>query len=136
MKWAEMLDKIRKKKGVIIIVYWLAAIVLTALILTSLDYCLWQAVLLSLRNKVARTDFSAIFLNSCTTFSANDYICEKIHPYGEPYQYLPAQTFPNPNGIRQGVPRQNQLVQPPHLHHGTERRRQVHHDPSAHQDVR
>ena len=36
------------KKGVIIIVYWLAAIVLTALILTSLDYCLWQAVLLSL----------------------------------------------------------------------------------------
>ena len=47
------------KKGVIIIVYWLAANVLTALILTSLDYCLWQAVLLSLRNKVTRTAFSA-----------------------------------------------------------------------------
>lgn len=36
------------KKGIIIITYWLAAIFLTALILTSLDYVLWQAVLLSL----------------------------------------------------------------------------------------
>ena len=36
------------KKGIIIVTYWLAAIFLTALILTSLDYVLWQAVLLSL----------------------------------------------------------------------------------------
>ena len=36
------------KKGIIIAAYWLAAILLTALILTSLDYCLWQSVLLSL----------------------------------------------------------------------------------------
>lgn len=36
------------KKGIIIVVYWLAAIILTALILMSLDYTLWQAVLLSL----------------------------------------------------------------------------------------
>ena len=94
MKWAEMLDKIRKKKGVIIIVYWLAAIVLTALILTSLDYCLWQAVLLSLRNKVARTDFSAIFLNSCTTFSANDYICEKNTPIWRTLSIPSGSSFP------------------------------------------
>lgn len=36
------------KKGIIIVAYWLAAIILTALILTSLDYGLWQAALLSL----------------------------------------------------------------------------------------
>ena len=36
------------KKGIIIATYWLAAILLTALILTSLDFALWQAVLLSL----------------------------------------------------------------------------------------
>ena len=36
------------KKGIIIVAYWLAAIILTALILTSLNYVLWQAVLLSL----------------------------------------------------------------------------------------
>ena len=36
------------KKGILIVSYWLAAIILTALILTSLNYGLWQAVLLSL----------------------------------------------------------------------------------------
>ena len=36
------------RKAIIIVAYWLAAIILTALILTSLDYSLWQAVLLSL----------------------------------------------------------------------------------------
>ena len=36
------------KKGIILFSYWLAAIVLTALLLTSLDYDWWQAVLLSL----------------------------------------------------------------------------------------
>ena len=36
------------KKSVIIAIYWLAAIILTALLLTSLDYDLWQAVLMSL----------------------------------------------------------------------------------------
>ena len=36
------------KKVVIIVVYWLAAIFLTAILLTSLDYGLWQAVLMSL----------------------------------------------------------------------------------------
>ena len=36
------------KKVLIIVAYWLSAIILTALLLTSLDYDLWQAVLLSL----------------------------------------------------------------------------------------
>ena len=36
------------KKGIIIVAYWLAAIFLTALVLTSLDYDLWEAVLMSL----------------------------------------------------------------------------------------
>ncbi|MBR5075880.1 MAG: LytTR family transcriptional regulator DNA-binding domain-containing protein [Bacteroidales bacterium] len=36
------------KKGIIIVAYWLAAIFLTALLLTSLDYDMWQAVLMSL----------------------------------------------------------------------------------------
>ena len=36
------------KKGIIIVSYWLAAIILTALLLTSLDYDLWQAILMSL----------------------------------------------------------------------------------------
>ena len=36
------------KKVVIIVAYWLAAIFLTAVLLTSLDYDLWQAVLMSL----------------------------------------------------------------------------------------
>ena len=36
------------KKSIIIVTYWLAAIVLTAFLLTSLDYDLWQAVLMSL----------------------------------------------------------------------------------------
>lgn len=36
------------KKSIIIVTYWLIAIILTALLLTSLDYVLWQAVLLSL----------------------------------------------------------------------------------------
>ena len=36
------------KKGIIIATYWLAAIFLTALLLTSLDYDLWEAVLMSL----------------------------------------------------------------------------------------
>ena len=36
------------KKELIIVSYWLAAIFLTALLLTSLDYDLWQAVLMSL----------------------------------------------------------------------------------------
>lgn len=36
------------KKSIIIVTYWLAAIILTALLLTSLDYHLWQAVLMSL----------------------------------------------------------------------------------------
>lgn len=36
------------KKEIIIVAYWLTAIFLTALILTSLDYDLWQAVLMSL----------------------------------------------------------------------------------------
>lgn len=36
------------KKGIIIVSYWLAAIFLTAQLLTSLDYDLWQAVLMSL----------------------------------------------------------------------------------------
>ena len=36
------------KKGIIIVAYWLAAIFLTALLLTSLDYEMWQAVLMSL----------------------------------------------------------------------------------------
>lgn len=36
------------KKGIIIVGYWLAAIFLTAVLLTSLDYNLWSAVLMSL----------------------------------------------------------------------------------------
>ena len=36
------------KKGIIIVAYWLAAIFVTALLLTSLDYGLWQALLMSL----------------------------------------------------------------------------------------
>ena len=36
------------KKEIIIVAYWLAAIFLTALLLTSLDYDLWQAILMSL----------------------------------------------------------------------------------------
>ena len=36
------------KKGLVIVTYWLAAILLTALLLTSLDYALWEAVLMSL----------------------------------------------------------------------------------------
>ena len=36
------------KKEIIIVAYWLAAIFLTALLLTSLDYGLWQAILMSL----------------------------------------------------------------------------------------
>ncbi len=36
------------KKGIIIVIYWLAAIFVTALLLTSLDYGLWQALLMSL----------------------------------------------------------------------------------------
>lgn len=36
------------KKGIIIVTYWLAAIVLTAVLLTSLKYGLWQSVLMSL----------------------------------------------------------------------------------------
>lgn len=35
------------KKGIIIVTYWLAAIFLTALILTSLDYVLWQWLFIS-----------------------------------------------------------------------------------------
>lgn len=36
------------KKIIVIVTYWLAAIFLTALLLTSLDYVLWQAILMSL----------------------------------------------------------------------------------------
>ena len=36
------------KKEIIIVAYWLAVIFLTALLLTSLDYDLWQAILMSL----------------------------------------------------------------------------------------
>ena len=36
------------KKGIIIVAYWLAAIFLTAVLLTSLDYDLWAAALMSL----------------------------------------------------------------------------------------
>lgn len=36
------------KKVIVIVAYWLAAIFLTAILLTSLDYDLWQAVLMSL----------------------------------------------------------------------------------------
>lgn len=36
------------KKGIIIVTYWLASIFLTAFLLTSLDYDLWKAVLMSL----------------------------------------------------------------------------------------
>ena len=36
------------KKGIIIVSYWLAAIFLTAVLLTSLDYDLWAAALMSL----------------------------------------------------------------------------------------
>lgn len=36
------------KKIIIIVAYWLGAIFLTALLLTSLDYALWQAILMSL----------------------------------------------------------------------------------------
>lgn len=36
------------KKSIIIVTYWLAAIFLTAILLTSLDYDLWQGVLMSL----------------------------------------------------------------------------------------
>ena len=36
------------KKGILIVTYWLAAIFLTALLLTSLDYDLWEAILMSL----------------------------------------------------------------------------------------
>lgn len=36
------------KKGIIIVAYWLVAIFLTAFLLTSLDYDLWKAVLMSL----------------------------------------------------------------------------------------
>jgi len=36
------------KKAIIIVAYWLASIVLTAFLLTSLDYDLWEAVLMSL----------------------------------------------------------------------------------------
>ena len=36
------------KRIIIIVTYWLAAIVLTALLLTSLDYDLWQGILMSL----------------------------------------------------------------------------------------
>ena len=36
------------KRGILIVAYWLAAIILTALLLTSLDYDLWEAVLMSL----------------------------------------------------------------------------------------
>ena len=38
----------RMKKGIIIVTYWMAAIILTALLLTSLGYGLWQSVLMSL----------------------------------------------------------------------------------------
>ncbi|MBQ1922837.1 MAG: hypothetical protein II189_03360, partial [Lachnospiraceae bacterium] len=43
-----MLIIVSGMRKVIIIVYWLAAIFLTALLLTSLDYDLWAAVLMSL----------------------------------------------------------------------------------------
>ena len=36
------------KKAIIIVAYWLAAIFLTSILLTSLDYGLWEAVLMSL----------------------------------------------------------------------------------------
>ena len=36
------------KKGIIIVTYWLGSIILTALLLTSLDYDLWQAILMGL----------------------------------------------------------------------------------------
>ena len=36
------------KKGIIIVTYWLASIILTSLLLTSLEYGLWQSVLMSL----------------------------------------------------------------------------------------
>ncbi|MBQ6578333.1 MAG: hypothetical protein IJL91_11465 [Bacteroidales bacterium] len=36
------------KKGIIIVAYWLAAIFLTAIILTSLDYDIGHAIIMSL----------------------------------------------------------------------------------------
>ena len=36
------------KKGIIIVAYWLAAIILTAIILSSLDYDMGHAVIMSL----------------------------------------------------------------------------------------
>ena len=36
------------KKGILIVTYWLAAIFLTAVLLTSLNYDLWEAILMSL----------------------------------------------------------------------------------------
>lgn len=36
------------KKAIIIVAYWLSAIIVTAILLTSLDYDLWEAVLMSL----------------------------------------------------------------------------------------
>jgi len=36
------------KRAIITVSYWLAAIFMTALLLTSLDYDLWEAILMSL----------------------------------------------------------------------------------------
>ena len=50
----------RMKRAIIIVSYWLTAIFMTALLLTSLDYDLWEAILMTSRvtdDPVARRDW-------------------------------------------------------------------------------
>ncbi len=88
-----------------------------------------------LKSTNMRTKKCAVFAECCTFFCAMCYICKNYHGYGRFAQYIPHKALACPDGLFPQFPRTNQLEQPAHLHHGAERRRQVHDDSAAYQKI-